>query len=142
MAQIGINVEVQRISLEDELAAIYTPKFDGEARPDFDILMINTPLEALYHAGYVPMTWLYSKKPNFSLVRDPYLDDLYERALASYDEAKSSVLWQKLETYVYDNHLLVPGYQERAVFGARVGLKFTPSLMMNFWDAYYEHSEK
>jgi ABC-type transport system substrate-binding protein len=84
------------------------------------------------------MTLLYSKKPNESALRNPVLDQLYEEALRTYDPAKASALWKKLERYVYDNHLLLMGYQERAVFGASKGLHFTPRTLISFWDAYYE----
>ena len=56
----------------------------------------------------------------------------------TYDPAKASALWKKVECCVYDNHLLLMGYQERAVFGARKGLHFTPRTLISFWDAYYE----
>ena len=46
--------------------------------------------------------------------------------------------WREIEAYVHDNHLLFIGYQERAVFGVRKGLRFTPRTLMSFWDAYYD----
>ena len=96
------------------------------------------PAGTIFHSGMVPMTLLYSREPNESALRDPLLDQLYEEALRTYDSAKSSVLWKKLEQYVYDKHLLLIGYQERAVFGANKRLHFTPRTLMSFWDAYYE----
>ena len=86
----------------------------------------------------IPMTVLYSKEPNESAIRDPFLDQLYEEALQTHDSGKSAALWKELERYVYDNHLLVVGYQERAVFGAKKNLQFTPRTLMTFWDAYYD----
>ena len=72
-----------------------------------------------------------------SAVQDPELDKLYVQALREYDNAKASTIWKRLERYVHDNHLLLVGYQERAVFGVREGLQFTPRTLMNFWDAEY-----
>ncbi len=48
------------------------------------------------------------------------------------------VLWKKLERYVYDQHLLLIGYQEKAVFGATKRFRFTPRTLMTFWDADYD----
>jgi ABC-type transport system substrate-binding protein len=95
------------------------------------------PAGTIPHSGYVPMTLLYSRKPNESAIQDPALDELYEEALRTYDVNRASALWKKLERYVYDNHLLLIGYQERAVFGARDRLQFSPATLMTFRDAYY-----
>jgi ABC-type transport system substrate-binding protein len=84
------------------------------------------------------MTWLYSKKPNYSVLRDPILDQLYEEALRTYNPAKASALWKKLERYIYDKHLLLIGYQQPTVFGVNKRLHFTPRVLTSFWDAYYE----
>ena len=84
------------------------------------------------------MTFLYSKRPNESVLLDPTLDRLYEEAVRTYQPDRSSAMWKNLERYVYDNHLLFIGYQEKAVFGARKNLQFTPRTLMTFWDAYYE----
>ncbi len=137
LAQIGIHVNVREATEADFLKELYLPKFSSNAPPSFDILLLSMPAGTLPHSGYVPMTLLYSGKPNESAVQDPALDELYEQALREYDEAKASAKWKKLERYVYDNHLLLVGYQERAVFGVREGLKFTPRTLMNFWDASY-----
>ncbi|MGH8679330.1 MAG: hypothetical protein ACREUQ_13400, partial [Burkholderiales bacterium] len=106
--------------------------------PSFDILLLSMPAGALPHSGYVPMTLLYSRKPNESAIRDPVLDRLYEQALSTYSTGPASALWKKIERYVYDKHLLLVGYQERAVFGANDRLQFTPRTLMTFWDAFYE----
>jgi ABC-type transport system substrate-binding protein len=84
------------------------------------------------------MTLLYSGKPNESAVRDATLDALYDEALRTYDPSRAAALWKKLERYVYDRHLLLIGYQEKAVFGAHPRLRFTPRTLMSFWDAAYE----
>jgi peptide/nickel transport system substrate-binding protein len=137
LAQIGIHVKVREATEADFLKELYLPKFAAGVPPSFDILLLSMPAGTLPHSGYVPMTLLYSRKPNESAVQDPALDELYEQALGEYDETKASAIWKRLERYVYDNHLLLVGYQERAVFGVREGLKFTPRTLMNFWDAEY-----
>lgn len=142
LREIGIDVELKRTKLGEWLAAVFLPKLGEKSSPPFDIIWINIPLETIYHAGIVPMTFLYSRKLNYSTIRDSTVDDLYERAIATYDEAQASELWKQLERYVYDNHLFVTGYQELAVFGARKGLHFTPRALMNFEDAYYENNEE
>jgi len=138
LRRIGITVDFKRGIMSDLLKEVYLPKFAGSSPPSFDILLLSMPVGTIFHSGYVPMTWLYSKKPNDSALRDPILDQLYEEALRTYDPAKASVLWKKLERYVYDNHLLLMGYQEPAVFGVSKRLHFTPHALISFWDAYYE----
>jgi hypothetical protein len=96
------------------------------------------PADTIYHSAMVPMTLFYSRKPNESMLRDPVLDQLYEDALREAAPQGAPSPWQRLEKYVYDNHLLFIGYQERAVFGVVEGLHFTPRTMMSFWDAFYE----
>jgi peptide/nickel transport system substrate-binding protein len=137
LRRIGITVVIKRGKESEFLKELYLPKFGTASSPSFDVLLFSIP-ETLCHSGYVPMTLLYSRKPNESTLRDPILDQLYEEALRTYDLAKASVLWKKLERYVYDNHLLLMGYQERAVFGASKKLHFTPRTLISFWDAYYE----
>ena len=137
LAEIGIRVAIREASEAEFLKELYVPKFGAGAPPSFDILLLSMPAGTIPHSGYVPMTLLYSRKPNESAVRDPVLDRLYDEALATYDPARAAVLWKKLERYVYDNHLLLIGYQERAVFGARDRLEFSPRTLMSFWDAAY-----
>lgn len=138
LRKIGIAVELKRISESKFLEEVFLPKFGASSPPSFDILLINVPAGTIFHSGMVPMTLLYSREPNESSLRDLFLDQLYEEALHTYDSAKASVLWKKLEQYVYDNHLLLIGYQERAVFGANKRLHFTPRTLMSFWDACYK----
>ena len=138
LRRIGIAVEFKRVSESEFLKEVFLPKFAAFSPPSFDILLLSMPAGTIFHSGMVPMTLLYSREPNESALRDPLLDQLYEEALRTYDSAKSSVLWKKLEQYVYDKHLLLIGYQERAVFGANKRLHFTPRTLMSFWDAYYE----
>jgi ABC-type transport system substrate-binding protein len=138
LRQIGIAVRFKRASESEFLKELYLPKFAEASPPSFDILLLSMPVGTIFHSGNVPMTLLYSKKPNESALSDPILDQLYEEALRTYDPAKASALWKKLEQYVYDKHLLLIGYQELAVFGAHKRLHFTPRTLMSFWDAYYE----
>jgi peptide/nickel transport system substrate-binding protein len=138
LRQIGVAVQLQRASESEFLREVYLPKFAGPAVPAFDVLLLSMPAGAIFHAGMVPMTLLYSGKPNESAVRDPVLDALYEEALATYDPAAAAALWKKLERYVHEAHLLLTGYQEKAVFGAAPRLRFTPRTLMTFGDAYYE----
>lgn len=137
LAQVGIRVSIREASEADFLKELFLPKFGAGAPPAFDILLLSVPAGTVPHSGYIPMTLLYSRKPNESAVRDPVLDDLYERALRTYDSGRASALWKQLERHVYDNHLLLVGYQERAVFGSREGLQFSPRTLMTFGDAYY-----
>ena len=83
------------------------------------------------------MLLLYSREPNESTVRDPFIDQLYEKGLDTYDSKIASELWKELERYVYENYLLLTGYQEKAVYGAKKELRFTPRTLISFWDAYY-----
>jgi len=137
LRRIGITVGLKRGRESEFLKEHYLPKFGKASPSSFDILLFSIP-GTISHSGNVPMTLLYSKKPNESSLRDPVLDQLYEEALRTYDPAKASALWKKLERYVYENHLLLIGYQERAVFGASRRLHFTPRTLISFWDAYYE----
>jgi len=137
LRRIGITVSFKRGGSPEFLKEHYLPKFGRGTASSFDILLFSIP-GTITHSGYVPMTLLYSRKPNESSLRDPDLDQIYEEALHTYDPARASALWKKLERYVYDNHLLLIGYQERAVFGASKGLHFTPRTLISFWDAYYE----
>jgi peptide/nickel transport system substrate-binding protein len=138
LAQVGIRVTVREASEAEFLKELYLPKFGSGAAPSFDILLLSMPAGTIPHSGYVPMTLLYSRKPNESAIRDSALDQLYDEALRTYDPGRSAVLWKKLERYVYDNNLLLVGYQERAVFGSRDRLRFSPRTLMTFWDAFYE----
>lgn len=138
LRQIGITVTFKTASEAEFLKELYLPKFAGSAPPSFDILLLSMPAGTIFHSGNVPMTLLYSRKPNESAVRDRVLDDLYEAALRTYDPARAAVLWKRLEKYVYDQHLLLIGYQEKAVFGAAKQLRFTPRTLMTFWDAAYD----
>jgi peptide/nickel transport system substrate-binding protein len=138
LRQIGIQVNVREATEADFLKELYLPKFGSGAPPSFDILLLSMPAGTIPHSGYVPMTLLYSRKPNESAVQDPALDQLYDEALSEYDDRSASAKWKRLERYVYDNHLLLIGYQERAVFGARDRLRFSPRTLMTFWDAFYE----
>lgn len=138
LRQIGITIELKRATESEFLEELYLPKFGSSSPPSFDILLLSMPAATIFHSGMVPMTLLYSKKPNESALRDPALDQLYEEAIRSYDPTEASALWKKLERYVYANHLLFIGYQEKAVFGANKRLRFTPRTLMSFWDAYYE----
>jgi peptide/nickel transport system substrate-binding protein len=137
LAQIGIRVKVHRGSESEMLKELYLPKFGAGKPPSFDILLLSVPAGTIPHSGYVPMTLLYSGKPNESAVKDPVLDRMYEEALRTYDPGRASTLWKKLERYTYDNHLLLIGYQERTVFGARERLQFSPTTLMTFRDARY-----
>ena len=138
LRQIGITVGFKRVSMSEFLKEHHLAKLAGASPSSFDIQLAVMPAGTIFHSGNVAMTWLYSKKPNQSLLRDPVLDQLYEEALRTYDPAKASAVWKKLERYVYDNHLLLIGYQQPAVFGANKGLHFTPRSLISFWDAYYE----
>ena len=138
LRQLGITVESKRMTMPEFLKAVYLPKFTHALPPAFDIVLFSLPVGTIFHAGMVPMALLYSKQANYSVVRDLFLDQLYEAAVRTYDPAKASTLWQKLEHYVYEQHLLLMGYQERAIFGAQQRLHFTPRVLMSFWDAYYE----
>jgi peptide/nickel transport system substrate-binding protein len=137
LAEVGIRVTIREASEADFLKELFLPKFGAGTPPAFDILLLSVPAGTVPHSGYIPMTLLYSRKPNESAVRDPVLDDLYERALRTYERAPAAALWKRLERHVHDNHLLLVGYQERAVFGSRDGLHFTPRTLMTFGDAYY-----
>ena len=137
LRRVGISVGFKRGSTPDFLKEINLPKFGRASPTSFDIILFSIP-GTISHSGNVPMTLLYSKKPNQSVLHDPVLDQLYEEALRTYDPAKASAFWKKLERYVYDNHLLLMGYQERAVFGASKRLHFTPRTLISFWDAFYE----
>jgi peptide/nickel transport system substrate-binding protein len=138
LRKIGIAVEFNRASELEILKEAFLRKFGEFSPPSFDILLLSVPVGTIFHSGMVPMTLLYSREPSESALRDPFLDQLYEEALRTYDSGKASALWKQLEQYVYDNHLLLIGYQERAVFGANKRLHFTPRTLMTFWDAYYE----
>jgi peptide/nickel transport system substrate-binding protein len=139
LRQIGITVTFKTASEAEFLKELYLPKFTASpAPPSFDVLLLSMPAGTIFHSGNVPMTLLYSRKPNESAVRDPVLDDLYEQALRTYDPRKAGELWKKLEKYVHDEHLLLIGYQEKAVFGATKRLRFTPRTLMTFWDAAYD----
>lgn len=134
----GIDLEVKRAAESEFLEELYLPKFGSGRPPSFDILLFSMPVGTIPHAAMVPMTLLYSRQPNESAIRDLELDRLYEAALRDTDAGAQSDEWRALERYVYDNHLLFVGYQERAVFGARADLHFTPRTLMSFWDAYYQ----
>jgi len=136
LERIGISIEVRRAAESEFLEELYLPKFGTGAPPSFDILLLSMPVGTIFHSAMVPMTLLYSGKPNESALRDPMLDSMYEAALHDPDSGPEA--WREIETYVHDNHLLFIGYQERAVFGVREGLRFTPRTLMSFWDAYYE----
>jgi peptide/nickel transport system substrate-binding protein len=137
LAEVGIRVSIREASEAEFLKELYLPKFRSGAPPSFDILLLSMPAGTVPHSGYVPMTLLYSRKPNESAVRDPALDQLYEEAMSTYEPNRAAALWKKLERYVYDNHLLLIGYQERAVFGSHSRLRFSPRTLMSFWDATY-----
>jgi ABC-type transport system substrate-binding protein len=136
--KIGIATEFKRVNESEFLNEVYLPKFTAAIPPSFDILLLSMPVGTIFHSGMVPMTLLYSKEPNESTLRDPFLDQLYEEALRTYDSDKASILWKHLEKYVYDKQLVLIGYQEKAVFGANKHLHFTPRTLMTFWDAYYK----
>jgi peptide/nickel transport system substrate-binding protein len=136
---LGVTVESRRIGLYEYLQGVFLSKFgDHDAFSDDIILAGTIAGGTLNHPGSVPMAFLYSKEPNEALLRDAELDRLYEAALATYDPAASDAAWRALERYVREQNLLLFGYQERAIFGVRRGLHFTPRTMMSFWDAYYE----
>jgi len=138
LRQIGIKVQFKRVTESEFLKEVYLPKFGASSSPSFDVLLFSMPAGTIFHSGTVPMTLLYSRKPNESAVRDPALDELYEEALRTYDPMKAPALWKKLEQYVHEKHLLFIGYQELAVFGVTHRLQFTPRTLMTFWDAAYE----
>jgi peptide/nickel transport system substrate-binding protein len=138
LRRIGIAAECHRAGASEFHKELFLSKLSGKFPPSYDLLLISLPMGTIFHSGMVPMTSLYSREPNESALRDLYLDQVYEEALSTYDPAKASVLWKRLERYVYENHLLLIGYQDKAVFGARRGLHFTPRILMSFWDAYYE----
>ncbi len=137
LAMIGVELAVTRATESEFLAEVYLPKFAGERAPSFDILLLSMPVGTIRHAAMVPMTLLYAGEPNESAVRDAQLDRLYEAALRARDPDGAALLCQRIERYVYDNHLLFMGYQEKAVFGAAPRLRFTPRTLMSFWDAYF-----
>jgi peptide/nickel transport system substrate-binding protein len=138
LEQVGLIVETRRISIFDYLKNVYLTKFGDQKPPSFDLILTSMTVGTLNNSAMLPMVLLYSREVNQSTIRDPELDRLYEEALATYEPVEASALWQGLERYVYDNHLFLFGYQERAVFGAVENLHFTPRTMMSFWDAYYE----
>jgi peptide/nickel transport system substrate-binding protein len=136
LGRIGITVEVRRAGESEFLEELYLPKFGAGTPPSFDILLLSMPVGTIFHSAMVPMTLLYSRQPNESALRDPTLDRMYEAAL--HDPDPGTETWREIETYIYDNHFLFIGYQERAVFGVRKSLQFVPRTLMNFWDAYYD----
>ena len=138
LGDIGISVNVKRVTESEFLEQLFLPKFRGGGPPSFDILLLSVPAGTIFHAAMVPMTLLYSRQPNESAVRDRTVDELYLAALHTYDATKEREIWRRLEGYVAANNLLFFGYQERAVFGANDLLRFTPRTLMTFWDAYYE----
>jgi len=137
LAEVGIRVTIREASEADFLKELYLPKFGSGKPPSFDILLLSMPAGTLPHSGYVPMTLLYSGKPNESALKDPVLDQLYERALGTYHVRRAASLWKKLERYTYDNHLLLIGYHERTLFAAQWQLQFAPRTRTTFWDARY-----
>ncbi len=138
LGQIGISTELKRASEIEFLNELFLPKFGANTPPTFDLLLLSMPVGTIFHSGMVPMTLLYSRQPNESAVRDLALDRLYKEAIGTYDAAEAAALLRRLESYVYDNHLLFIGYQERAVFGSNKRLNFTPRTLMTFWDAFYD----
>ena len=136
LGSIGITIEVRRATESEFLEELYLPKFGAGTPPSFDILLLSMPVGTIFHSAMVPMTLLYSRQPNESALRDPTLDRMYEAAVRDPDSGPEA--WREIEAYVHDNHLLFIGYQERAVFGVRKGLRFTPRTLMSFWDAYYD----
>jgi ABC-type transport system substrate-binding protein len=138
LRQIGIDLTVKRASESEFLQTLYLPKFTTAAVPPFDILLLSIPVGAMFHSAMIPMTVLYSKEPNESSLRDPLLDQLYEQALRAENPEAAAAGWQALERYVYKHHLLLMGYQEKAIFGSHRDLHFTPRTLMTFWDADYD----
>lgn len=138
LREIGITIEVKRATESEFLEELYLPKFGSKSPPSFDILVLSMPVGTIFHSAMVPMTLLYSRKPNESALRDSVLDRLYEDAIGTRHPGNDAALWQALEKYVHENHLLFIGYQEKAVYGAKQSLHFTPRTLMTFWDAYYE----
>jgi ABC-type transport system substrate-binding protein len=138
LQQIGIELTVKRASESEFLQTLYLPKFTTAAVPPFDILLLSIPVGAMFHSAMIPMSVLYSKEPNESSLRDPLLDQLYEQALYAAHPGAAAAGWQALERYVYKHHLLLMGYQEKAIFGSHRHLRFTPRTLMTFWDADYD----
>jgi ABC-type transport system substrate-binding protein len=138
LQQIGIELTVKRASESEFLQTLYLPKFTTAAVPPFDILLLSIPVGAMFHSAMIPMSVLYSKEPNESSLRDPLLDQLYEQALHAAHPGAAAAGWQALERYVYKHHLLLMGYQEKAIFGSHRQLRFTPRTLMTFWDADYD----
>jgi peptide/nickel transport system substrate-binding protein len=138
LQQIGIELTVKRASESEFLQTLYLPKFTTAAVPPFDILLLSIPVGAMFHSAMIPMSVLYSKEPNESSLRDPLLDQLYEQALHAAHPGAAAAGWQALERYVYKHHLLLMGYQEKAIFGSHRHLRFTPRTLMTFWDADYD----
>jgi ABC-type transport system substrate-binding protein len=136
--RIGISVNVKRVTEAEFLEQLYLPKFKSGGAPLFEILLLSVPAGTILHAAMVPMTLLYSREPNESVIHDEKIDEIYLAGLRTYDRDEGRQIWRQLEEYVAANHLLFFGYQERAVFGANARLKFTPRTLMTFWDAYYE----
>jgi peptide/nickel transport system substrate-binding protein len=138
LRQVGVAVQFKRVTEPEFLKEVFLPKFGPGATPSFDVVLFSMPAGTIFHSANVPMTLLYSRKPNESALRDRVLDELYEEALRTYEPGKASALWKRLEQYTYDQNLLLIGYQELAVFGAAQRLQFTPRTLMTFWDAFYE----
>jgi ABC-type transport system substrate-binding protein len=138
LGRIGITIKGRRVNESEFLQQLYLPKFGSRAGPSFDILLLSVPAGTIRHAAMIPMTLLYSREPNESAIRNDEVDDLYLSAVHTYNAVEARRTWQRLEQYVFANHLLFIGYQERAVFGANEHLRFTPRTLMSFWDAYYE----
>ncbi|MDJ0896462.1 MAG: ABC transporter substrate-binding protein [Alphaproteobacteria bacterium] len=133
---IGVELDTKRVTESEFLAEVYLPKFGDRRPPRYDILLLSMPLGTIRHAANVPMTLLYSKKPNESALNDIVLDQLYESALRS--EGRGERAWSRLERYIHDKHYLFLGYQEKAVFGANKDLHFTPRTLMSLWDASFQ----
>jgi peptide/nickel transport system substrate-binding protein len=133
LARVGVTLLVTRVSESKYLLDLFLPKFSGGAPPSFDILLLSMPVGGLGHVANVPMTLLYSKEPNSSTIRDIWLDQLYEEALAAPNALDDQ--WREIERYVREQDLLLFGYQERAVFGAKSNLVFKPRTLLTFWDA-------
>mgnify|MGYP001581254709 CR=1 FL=1 len=125
MKLAGMNVETAYGSDSDEAREVLNYNRKG-AIPEIDFLFSYcSHRDAL---GAFPLMVLMPSNGNWSLTADPEFDRILRDAVNEFDFEKQKKKFKTLNRYVYDNALVLPGFQLNDIFAVQRTFSFTPNV--------------
>lgn len=125
MKDAGLKIRVEYGSDSDEIEAVLMKNQQGIV-PDIDFLL--TYCSHRYALGAFPLLILLHSRGNWSMTGDQNLDAMLDEALNEFDFQKQRQKFWAIDKYVYDNALVLPGFQQQDLYAMKRNISFTPHV--------------